>query len=277
MIGLIAYDHEYLLESLPSYYEYADEILLGLDKRRRSWTGNEFSVAEEFFDHLQALDVSRKVRVVEDSFYQEGRTARWCEQFERNYLSRQVRKGNWLVSLDADEILLNAGEFFDFLGEHEPDERCVMADAVVLFKELADDYLVVGSSGKAFTEPFPVATGRAENFQMGRHTETNRWQSPLVALHKTFARSEDELIQKLRSWAHAEDFAVDSYFKLWQSIDENNFMYVKSLHPLIPSLWPELIKVPKSIVNSRAIPATAPSRVPFHKRLARKLLRTFAD
>ena len=42
-ISLISYDAAYLPESISRYYNYVDEIVLGLDKNRKTWSGNAFS------------------------------------------------------------------------------------------------------------------------------------------------------------------------------------------------------------------------------------------
>ena len=41
-ISLISYDADYLPNSIKTYYDYVDEIVLGLDKNRVSWSKNKF-------------------------------------------------------------------------------------------------------------------------------------------------------------------------------------------------------------------------------------------
>ena len=43
VISLVSYDAAYLPESISKYYNYVDEIVLGLDKNRTTWSGNSFS------------------------------------------------------------------------------------------------------------------------------------------------------------------------------------------------------------------------------------------
>ena len=52
VISLISYDAAYLPESISKYYNYVDEIILGLDKNRTTWSGNNFS-----FDETKLLGV----------------------------------------------------------------------------------------------------------------------------------------------------------------------------------------------------------------------------
>jgi hypothetical protein len=53
-ISLISYDASYLPKSIASYYDYVDEIVLGLDKDRITWSGNAFT-----FDDLIICTISR--------------------------------------------------------------------------------------------------------------------------------------------------------------------------------------------------------------------------
>ena len=57
VISLISYDAEYLPNSIKSYYEYVDEIVLGLDKNRVSWSKNKFSFDEQkLWKDLSTID-----------------------------------------------------------------------------------------------------------------------------------------------------------------------------------------------------------------------------
>ena len=46
VISLISYDAEMLPNSIKTYYEYVDEIILGLDKDRISWNHQPFKFNE---------------------------------------------------------------------------------------------------------------------------------------------------------------------------------------------------------------------------------------
>ena len=46
VISLISYDAAYLPESVSKYYNYVDEIILGVDKNRNTWSGDSFSFGE---------------------------------------------------------------------------------------------------------------------------------------------------------------------------------------------------------------------------------------
>jgi hypothetical protein len=57
VISLISYDAELLPNSIKSYYDYVDEIVLGLDKDRISWSLQPFKFDEpKLWAELKKLD-----------------------------------------------------------------------------------------------------------------------------------------------------------------------------------------------------------------------------
>jgi hypothetical protein len=110
-ISLISYDADYLLKSIPSYYDYVDEIVLGLDEDRISWSKNAFTFNEEnLWTQLQKLDVKDKIKVVESNFHRSSVPIE-NDTHERNFLKENCLH-DWVFSFDADEILVNAKQFF---------------------------------------------------------------------------------------------------------------------------------------------------------------------
>ena len=69
-ISLISYDSEYLPDSIAKYYDFVDEIILGLDKDRISWSNNSFKFDEnKLWKDLKTLDVKNKIEVIEENFH----------------------------------------------------------------------------------------------------------------------------------------------------------------------------------------------------------------
>ena len=111
-ISLISYDaNRYLVDSIKRYYEYVDEIILGIDKDRITWSGNAFEIDEDtLWKELSALDGDSKITIVEEDFHQ-SKVAIENDNYERNFL-KQEATNEWIVSVDADEMLVNAKDFF---------------------------------------------------------------------------------------------------------------------------------------------------------------------
>ena len=56
-LSLISYDAHLLSNSIKKYYEYVDEIILGIDKDRISWSNNKFSFDEDtLWKELDKID-----------------------------------------------------------------------------------------------------------------------------------------------------------------------------------------------------------------------------
>ena len=69
-ISLISYDAHLLPNSIKTYYEYVDEIVLGLDSDRISWSRNKFSFDETaLWKELGAIDTKGKISVIEENFH----------------------------------------------------------------------------------------------------------------------------------------------------------------------------------------------------------------
>ena len=120
-ISLISYDaNRFLCDSIKRYYDYVDEIVLGIDKDRITWSGNPFEIDEDaLWKELSTIDGDSKITIVEEDFHQ-SKVAIENDNYERNFL-KQETKHDWIVSIDADEMLINPKEFFyDYLPLVEP-------------------------------------------------------------------------------------------------------------------------------------------------------------
>ena len=89
VISLISYDAAYLPESVSKYYNYVDEIVLGLDKNRTTWSGNSFSFDEnKLWSELGVIDGDSKISIVEEDFVK-SKIAIENDNYERNFLKAQ--------------------------------------------------------------------------------------------------------------------------------------------------------------------------------------------
>ena len=107
-ISLISYDaNRFLPESISRYYNYVDEIVLGIDKDRISWSGNTFEIDEEsLWSELSNIDGDSKITIVEEDFHQ-SKVAIENDNYERNFLKGEC--GNdWSFIIDSDEMLVIA-------------------------------------------------------------------------------------------------------------------------------------------------------------------------
>ena len=89
VISLISYDADYLPSSIEKYYEYVDEIILGVDKDRISWSNNNFSFDETvLWKELGRIDGDSKISVIEEDFHKSEIPIE-NDNYERNFLKEQ--------------------------------------------------------------------------------------------------------------------------------------------------------------------------------------------
>ena len=246
-VSLVSYDYRYLLGSISSYLTFVDELILGVDSQGLSWSGGRVEIPPAFFQELRRLDeTGAKIRLVSRPFYAASRTPMENDVAERNALSLEARPENWIVSVDADEYLLNAAQFFRFLASVEHDDVDVYASWITSFKDLGDALLVIAAQSDGLLERFPIATRRRGGFVASRRTENKELLSPGVALHYSWGRGEKELHQKLLNWTHSHDFDVEAYFRFWRGVNARNYSTVHRFHPIWPELWSRLVKVEKN-------------------------------
>jgi hypothetical protein len=246
-VSLVSYDYRFLLTTIPRYLPYVDEVILGVDADGLTWSGERFEIPTSFFEELRQLDVaSNRIRLVSRSFYSPSRSPMENDVAERNALSFEVTEGNWIVSIDADEQLLNPDEFFRFLGRQPEDDVSVEASWITVFKDLGDSLLVVAAQADGSLEHFPIATRQRGAFVAARRTDAPTILSPAIALHYSWGREKEALLQKLLNWSHSRDFDVRKYFDFWLGVNEQNYSAIRHFHPLLPDTWSRLTRVKKA-------------------------------
>jgi hypothetical protein len=157
---------------------------------------------------------------------------------ERNVLSQSCAPANWVVQIDADEILLNATEFVTWMEQNDRNlgGYSVAAQWITVFKQFGQQALVVSPA----TEMASIATRSRGEFVLARNTSRSMVASPLRLLHFSWGRSPEQLTQKLRNWSHARDFNVDEYYQRWAGLTLENYQQWQDFHPVVPALWKKL-------------------------------------
>lgn len=236
--GLLAYDWRQALRSIVSYYGIADEIVLGLDRGRISWSGKAFRMDRKAcLAALKRLDRDRKVTVVEEDFHHLPAPMA-NETDERRRLAARCRPGHWILQIDADEELLDPQGFAAWLRAY-PWKRQVLANWITVFKVIGRTALVIDKAD----EWVPVAT-RHPAYTEARNTREWAARSPLELLHFSWGRSDAQLQAKLKHWGHSRDFDTAALLRLWRSVSLANHASFRDFHPLDGRLWPRLKAVP---------------------------------
>ena len=252
VISLISYDAEYLPSSIKSYYPYVDEIILGLDKDRITWSNNKFTFNEDkLWADLKKIDTEDKIRVVEGNFH-ESKVPIENDNSERNFLKEQCEH-DWIFSIDADEVLVNAKTFFnDWCPLIAPYRHKVdIAFTWFLpFKEFEKEFLVIANNDNRWfsgdTQGF--VTSKENTFTYCRWTNNKRViKSPLAVVHWSFCRSEEKLNIKLNNFGHSDKTKGDPFFNNWKIANLSNYTALTNFKSsgYGQNQWPKLVVVPK--------------------------------
>ena len=250
-ISLISYDAHYLPKSIEKYYNYVDEIVLGLDKNRITWSKNSFSFDEQkLWSELSQIDGDGKISIVEEDFVQ-SEVAIENDNYERNFLKDQCSH-DWIFSFDADEMLVNPKQFFyDFcpLVEDYRETHDICMTWATPYKEIEDTTLVIAEEDGSpfFGENQGVVTSKNNTFTYARWTNqsaagTNRILSPLVALHYSLCRKSEDLHEKIHNIGHSNIVEEDPFYKIWSQVDMENYKQLKNFKTsgLGDAQWPSL-------------------------------------
>jgi hypothetical protein len=231
----VAYDFRYALAAIQAYYGVADEIVLGLDKDRISWNGRRYDFDDAGFQAgLKAADPQGKVKLVEADFHSRP-TPGDNDTGERSDLSLHCDPANWIVQIDSDELVMNGPEFRAWLLQRWSGWN-VLGRWTTVFKVFGADYLVIDKPDAWVS----IATRLRGGYSGCRNTPELTRKSPLRLYHFSWGRTDAELYQKLKSWTHANDFDVESFFAFWQGVTLENYATVKDFHPMDGPDWPAL-------------------------------------
>jgi|SRR5210317_52213 hypothetical protein len=251
VISLISYDAHYLPKSIERYYNYVDEIVLGLDKNRQTWSKNSFSFDESLlWSELSRIDGDKKISIVEEDFVQSD-VAIENDNYERNFLKNEC-SNDWIFSFDADEMLVNPKHFFyefcplveDYRNTHD-----ICMTWATPYKEIENTTLVIAEEDGSpfFGENQGVVTSKNNTYTYARWTNqsaggTNRILSPLVALHYSLCRKSEDLHQKIHNIGHSDIVEEDPFYKIWTQVTMDNYKELKNFKTsgLGGAQWPSL-------------------------------------
>jgi hypothetical protein len=257
VISLISYDATFLPESIKTYYNYVDEIVLGLDKDRISWSNNRFSFDEDaLWKALQAIDVDNKISIIEENFHRSSSPVE-NDTHERNYLKSKC-ENDWIFSFDADEMLVNAREFFVDFCPIVQDYRDVelMFTWYMLYKEFDDGFLIISDDTRqhAFKQEIQGFTADRDihTFNYCRWTNSQKKiLSPLGIKHYSFCRTDKELSDKINNFTHSAESKNDPFYHIQKQVTKENYSQFSNLKT-IPNgpQWPGLVFVDKQNVDN---------------------------
>lgn len=232
----VAYDWHFLRTSLPAVYKQMHSICLSVDAERKSWNGNFFGIDwEGFCDFVNEVDVDKKISILEEPFYAPGRTPIANECYQRQRMATVLGAADWIVQLDTDETVINPSDFIDVLRQYRGKARPVNIHGIWinLIKQVESGFIY------SIVKTPPLATN-APRYEYGRtNGHFNIYTNTFLA-HITWARPEEEVRYKLQNWGHSHEFNGNSFYRIWDALDENNWRYIKDFHPMNKGSIPKL-------------------------------------
>lgn len=234
----VAYDFPYAFEVIKSYYDIADEIILGLDRDRISFSKKTFPFDQEaFYRGLHQIDVKSKIRLIEDDFHSMDHPL-GNEHAERQILTQAAKKGNWIIQIDSDEILVNPDDLVAWI-QSVPDNFSIRARWYNVYKRIGSALLMINDNQPYITigtkDPHSIISNRETNQQVA--------DSPLILMHYAYGRTRFEVEMKLRHWGHSQEIDFESTLATWDQVTLDTYSQVQNFHPLYPPWWPSLIRL----------------------------------
>src|SRR5690606_627557 len=102
---------------------------------------------------------------------------------------------------------------------------------ITLFKEVSGGFLYLDSD-----EHFSFITNQSEYIYVRKNNRIRNHFSNIKVIHRSWARSEDEIKMKMNNWGHKDDFDTQSYFKFWKILRKENFNLFQDVHPIEPGV-----------------------------------------
>jgi hypothetical protein len=235
---LVSYDYKYLKSSLPLIYEDSSSITLAIDINRNTWSGSTFNIDNSFFEWIKEIDLDNKISIYEDDFYKKELSSIENDTRERKLLANKMGEG-WIIQIDSDEFFLNFNGFCKYLKKHEyllngNKKIQIAAYWITIFKKLKEGVLYIENA-----EKFYLATN-TNSYRIARNCKVQTIRVPFLVVHYSWARSEEELNQKISNWGHNKDFDIDKYLNFWKNIDKRNYKEFSNIHPFIKNAWKKL-------------------------------------
>lgn len=238
---LLSYDYELLKNSIPRVYDSADAIFIAVDKDLRTWSGQNFTVSDEFFEWLKNFDTKNKITIYRDDFYDSNLSAIENDNRERYMLSLKMGIGNWLIQVDSDEYFLDFKKFvadlrkYDkFLDNPEKNRIQIACYLINMYKYTDNGVLYVNKVTRGL-----MATNYPD-YKIARHTRQRVIYTPNVLWHESLSRDEKAIEFKLRNWGHNVDVNVEEFMNKWKSVNKQNYQSMSNFFYMNPKKWKKL-------------------------------------
>lgn len=235
-------DPNFLRESIASYYDRVDRIVLSFDRTSTSWTGTPLPV-EECLAVIDALDVDQKCIHAPGDYARPGEKPLESETIQRQEALDAASDGaDWVLQLDTDEVLLDPDRFFRALARADATGASGLHyPARWLYSHVgAQRYLEASTRfwRPAASYPGPVAVRAGTQLSLARQADVplyrvdfRPWntdpahrhdvvvhdaiQLDAAILHYSWVRDHDTIRRKFGWSGHSEDYSRPVVYQRW--------------------------------------------------------------
>lgn len=264
-------DPNFLKESLRSYYDRVDRIVLSYDESFVSWTGTPLPV-RECLAIIDALDADGKCIRAPGHYGRLDHDPLENDTYQRQRaLEAASQDADWVLQLDTDEVMLDPDRFFSSLRRAEATGAGAMDyPSRWLYSRVSPGRYLEASTRfwrPAASYPGPLAIRAGSQLTLCRQAEVPLYRVDLrpwntdpahhrdtvvhevvdsrsAVLHYSWVRDHDTIRRKFGWSGHAEDYSRPAVYERWAQ---------RQLHPLRTVLtnplrrreWYRLVSIPE--------------------------------
>ncbi|HWL78352.1 hypothetical protein [Microbacterium sp.] len=265
-------DPNHLRESVSSYYDHVDRIVLSYDETRTSWTGTPLPV-DECLATIRELDRDGKCVDVPGRFARLDENPLDNDTFQRqNALDAASDGADWVIQLDTDEVMLDPAQFFASLRRADATGMSAMDyPARWLYAQVAPGRYLEASTRfwrPSASFPGPLAVRAGTRLRHARQTDTLLYRVDMrpwntdphhprdapvhemipperAVLHYSWVRDHETIRRKFGWSGHAAHYSLPIVYQRWASRQRHPLRTVLT-NPLRRRDWYRLVSVPEN-------------------------------
>lgn len=235
---------KWIMKNIENSYPHVDKIYIAYSKLPWGYNPSARNQYTNSFD-LDKIRTSRffdKINIIEGDWM--------TEEAQRNACVEQAKKDkiNYLMIHDADEFYFNNdfSKIVNFINTN-PNFDVYKCAWVNFWKGL--DYITLSDKGENIVGYPQVVINldrgvRFKNKRTPTGSSITNINSDVVCHHASYALTDSELLTKLQTWGHHNDFNIKEWYnEVWLKWDINS----TNLHPVSPSAWSKAVKYTKPL------------------------------
>jgi hypothetical protein len=270
---ILAADTSKLAESIHAYYHLVSKIIVSCDCNSLGWTGAKIRV-NDVIEIIQSIDIDKKCIVVSGDYSTPNIRSNPMigdTQQRNDALAAASKFGDWVLQIDADEVIQDVETFFYWLSyAHVHDYAALDWPMAVMFRKLdSRRYLRVSGKSQPVIYEYPGTVAVRSNALLvsSRRTtgkllriavcgdreslwlndecskdETRMFElnHDQVIIHYSWSRSPTEVWEKVRSWGHNDGVKSILYFGFVWLLSPLTYRVLRNIHPMCGRWWPKI-------------------------------------